>query len=68
VAAWGLHVEPESGSVGKLSFELGKDSLDAETSQDKIIYDGAFNYSLLSNFTILIDLVGEEVWIEKRLK
>jgi len=66
VEAWGLHNAPESGSVGTLFYKLGKDSLGIESSQEKIIYDGALNYHALSNFTILIDLAEEEVWVEKR--
>jgi hypothetical protein len=61
--AWGLKADSVNGSLGKVSFKLGSSRLTADSIQDRIIYDGALNYFTISNFTVLIDLLREEVWI-----
>lgn len=65
-AAWGL--QPDTVTVrkelGTLPIQLGKAKWEGKAASDKIIYDGALNYTLLSRSRYMIHFGRKEVWME----
>lgn len=63
---WGLQADTvkSSHTFPEVNIRLGSLIAQGKASSTKLIYDGALNFSLLSQFVFTIDFPAERVWID----
>lgn len=61
---WGLQSDPVStGTTHKTEISFGTRTETVDLNAEEIIYDGVFNFDIISKKSYLLDFVNKEVWM-----